>query len=114
MELQLADHKQDQLPVAVNERDFIAVVRQEIADYYRTMCRFGQMEPTEVFLYLSAWAARASEVRSLLNDIDSRLCNTFRTKQIDPFLDACDMQFKLHSRIQAVRDMEFKLSGGAP
>lgn len=84
----------------------------EIGEYYSAMQDFKQMDPTEVFLCLSAFSARACEIRFLAMQSESRRGQVFRSQIVDPFIDACDFQFRLFSRIQAVRDMEFKMSGG--
>lgn len=91
----------------------IDVWRTELDDYYGEMQGFGNMDPVEVFLRLSAYSARASEIRSQIVRSENRRHLSFRTQEIDPFIDECDRQFKLHSRIQATREMEFKMSGGA-
>jgi len=86
--------------------------REEILDYYKEMRRFNDMDGTEVFQSLSAFSARASEIREYLTHFDTKRNQSFRIKAVDPFLDECDRQFKIHSRIQAVRDMEVRLAGG--
>lgn len=86
--------------------------RQELGGYFAEMQEFQNMAPDDVFLRLSAFSARASEIRYEITQTDNRRHQSFRTQGIDPFLEECDRQFRIHSRIQSVRDMEFKLSGG--
>lgn len=97
---------------AAREQDLIANLQAELLGYYAIMQKLNNMEPTEVFQKLSSFSARASEVRTMLVRVDSRRSTNFRTKEIDPFLTECDRQFKIHSRIQATREMEVRLLGG--
>lgn len=100
------------LPIDHNRSD-VDTWRGELDSYYQQMHLFQQMEPDEIFVALSAFSARASEIRSHLVRVDTRLHTSFRTREIDPFIDECDRQFKLWSRVQSVKDMEFRMSGGA-
>lgn len=86
--------------------------KKEIAAYYQTMFNFINMDSIEVFQQLSQFSARASEMRSRIPANAARDENNFRIKIIDPFIEECDRQFKLHSRIQAIMEMEARMSGG--
>lgn len=86
--------------------------RQEIAEYYVTMKDFTDTDPVSVFQNLSQFSARASEMRSYITAKDGREEANFRTRVIDPFIEECDRQFKLHSRIQAINEMDARLAGG--
>lgn len=86
--------------------------RVELDDYYETMRKFQAIEINDIFMALSAFSARASEIRSLLVRDQSRAANGFRTQEIDPFLAEVDRQFKVWSRIQAINELEVRLSGG--
>lgn len=88
--------------------------RAELDDFYATMHNFPDMEPDEIFMFLSGASARASEMRSRLVRVESRRNTYFRTSEIDPFLNACEFQFKLISRYQAVRDFDLRMTTGAP
>jgi hypothetical protein len=86
--------------------------KKEIAGYYQTMFNFIDMDSIEVFQNLSQFSARASEMRSRIPANAARDENNFRIKIIDPFIEECDRQFKLHSRICAILEMEARMSGG--
>lgn len=86
--------------------------RNEVDAYYVRMRDFGTIETDEIFAELAAFSARASEIRGWLVRSQTRASNSFRTQEIDPFISECDRQFKLWSRYQAVREMDFRLSGG--
>lgn len=89
------------------------VWRSELDSFYAQMRKFESMHVQDVFMCLSAFSARAAEIRTQLCRDDSRKALSFRTKEVEPFLNDCEFQFKVHSRNQSVREMEFKLSGGA-
>lgn len=87
--------------------------RNELANYYSTLVSLSRCgdSPDQIFLLISSYTARASEIRSFLVDDESRLSNAFRTKQIDPFIQECDRQFKIWSRIVSVQQTEIDLAG---
>lgn len=86
-------------------------LRQEMEVYYTQMSQLVGMDPMEVFQTLSSFSARASEIRALCFKLDSRQAQSLRTQIVDPFLEECDRQFKIHSRLQAIRELEFRLVG---
>lgn len=90
----------------------LQALQQELAGYLRSMQEFPSWDTDEVMRALSAMAARAAEIRLFCVRDNGAKANAFRTKEIDPFLDQCDFQFKVHSRIQSVREMEFRMAGG--
>lgn len=90
----------------------IEALREEMDGYLEEMGGFHYMTPDEVFRLLSAWTARATELRIQLNRSDNQRANSFRTKEIEPFLEECERQFKFHSRIQATHEMDLKMVRG--
>jgi hypothetical protein len=52
-------------------------------------------------------------VRGYLVRSQTRLSNTFRTQEIDFFLTEADRQFKLYSRITAIRTLDWEMARGA-
>lgn len=121
MELELQSADAD-LPVAerggslfsgmdVSDRD-VAMIRGELDAYFRSMQRFGDLEPDQILMVLSSYSARIGELRLQLIRRDTRRSNALRCKEIDPFIEECDRQFKIWSRIVAIREMDFRLSGG--
>lgn len=90
----------------------IAAWRQEISDCYQVLKVLVDMDVNDAFRTLSQFSARASEMRSLIVLREGREQAAFRIKVLDPFLEECDRQFRVNSRIQAVKEMDAKLSGG--
>jgi len=92
--------------------DPVEQIRIELDAYYDEMKRFSTMDLGSVFQRLAAFSARASEVRGLLTRSDRRTFASCITKELDPFIAECDRQFRLWSRFQAIRQMDFDLSKG--
>ena len=61
---------------------------------------------------IASYAAYASEMRGRVVRSESRRMQAFRTRELDPFLDQCEFQFKVWSRYQSVRQMEYDLTRG--
>lgn len=87
--------------------------RKEISKCYQLMKVLVDMDPSDAFRHLSQFSARASEMKSLIPAMrESREQASFRIRILDPFLEECDRQFRINSRIQAVKEMDAKLAGG--
>jgi len=97
---------------AAGAEDRLIAWRREFAEYYHTMKNFDVMDVVDTFLHLSQFSARASELRSQLGTTETKKEASFRIRIIDPFIEECERQFKIHSRIQAVKEMDAKLAGG--
>ena len=115
MEFELTDQPKNgvvRLSTRQADKDDIATYQEELLGYYAIMREFDAMEPDHVFGALSAMSARMSEIRTLLVRRESRRASHFRTQEVDKFLEECDRQFKYHSRIQATRDFDLRMTGG--
>lgn len=86
-------------------------LRKELDGYYDEMKGFPDAYPDEIFLRLSSWTARMSEVRGKLTRSGKQAANRVRIDEVDPFISECERQFKFHSRRQSVNEMDFKLAG---
>ena len=85
----------------------MAGVREEIDGYMVVLKTLRSQPPDEVFLALSGITARLAEIRLMCVRSESRRLVALRTREIDPVLDEVDRQFRFHSRLQAVRQMEW-------
>lgn len=92
--------------------DALAPVQVELDGYFHDLTSLNSLPSTECFQLLSGISARAAEIRSRLMSMDSRRSNAMRLRHVDPLLEEVDRQFKIHSRIQSVRQMEFDTSKG--
>lgn len=92
--------------------DNITRLRAEIDDYHRQLRGLVSMDTAEVLQTLSAISARVSELRVQMNRRPERQATALRTKELDPLHEEIDRQFKFHSRILSVREMEAKAAGG--
>lgn len=101
-----------ELAPTTNGVDRYDQLQEEIDEYYSQLTDLHSLPPTEVFQRLSSMAARVAEIRNFLVRQEARRPTALRTKCVDPLLEQIEFQFRLHSRIHSVRDMEFRLSGG--
>ena len=102
-------YRPDGSETQVNRLDYW---KEEIAESYKIMKEMTDMEATAVFRLLSQFSARASEIRSQIGPQEGKREAAFRIRIIDPFIEECDRQFKIHSRIQAINEMDARLAGG--
>ena len=86
--------------------------RTEIFGYYVAMKEFNNMDPSDLFRNLSQFTARASEMRARIALHENKVQSSFRIKIIDPFIEECERQFKIHSRILSNEEMIARLAGG--
>lgn len=88
----------------------IEVYRKEINGYLEQMLDFKTLQPLEVIMLIGGYSARATWMRARLIRSGSKIADTFRIKEIDPFLTEVDRQFKVWSRVVAILDSEIKHS----
>jgi hypothetical protein len=88
-------------------------VRSEIDDAHEDMREFYLNEPDEVMRKVSGHLARMTELSKEIRRIEgsARMWKSVRTAEIDPTIDALFQQFQIHSRLQSVREMDFRVSG---
>lgn len=98
--------------VSDDERRAVELLRREMDEYYDMIKAFQQLEPDQVLLQISGISARLVEMRATLMRSGSQRANKFRTAEVDPLLENLRLQAQLHSRLIAVRDLDFRLSGG--
>lgn len=94
------------------QRAQVAEWRAEIDAFYDTMQEFGRQDVGEILMNLSSFSARMSQIRTQIVRSENKLTNNFRTKEIDPFIQECDRQYKIWSRQQAIRQFDFDLTKG--
>lgn len=118
MELQLAasNVKEPQLAVPISPRAAasldVSIAREEIETYFVTISQFPHMDMAEVLLNIAAMSARAAELRQRFVRDASQRSQAFRTRELDPFLDALDLQFRIYSRVASVRQFEWDMAKG--
>jgi len=87
-------------------------LRVEINEYYETMRAFENMDPIDILGRISAFTSRASQVRFNLIKTENKTIQNFRTKELDPFINECDRQFKIWSRLLSAYQLEWETSRG--
>ncbi len=94
--------------------DRLAALRAEIDGYHARIRSFERLETAEVFLQMSGISARMCEVRAQLFRSTSRHADRLRREEVDPLVEELDRQFRLHSRVEAIRQIDARLAGVAP
>lgn len=97
-----------------NERAFRASLLAELDQYYAECKDYKDQEPDQVLIHISGVLARLTEVRAGLMRRNKGWAEQLRLKEVDPLLDSVDKQFRIHSRLQAIRQMDFDITRGAP
>lgn len=84
--------------------------REELNSYWDEMLTFEKVDNLEWILRrLSAYAARAGFMYSKTVRSANKQVSDFRTKEIDKFLSAVELQFKIYSRVESVRKSEWEM-----
>lgn len=96
------------------ELAYVEAVRIEVDGYMVHLKRLSSLLPEEVFTILSGISARVVELRIQCWRSESRRLSGLRVHELDPIIEEIDRQFRVHSRIQAVRDFELNMTRAAP
>jgi hypothetical protein len=88
-------------------------VRGEIDDAHNDMRGFYLQDPDEVMRAVSGHLARLAEISKEIRriEISARQWKAIRTNEVDPTMKDLMEQFQIHSRLQSVREMDFRVSG---
>ena len=91
----------------------LEALRAELDGYYENMVDFRNQDPRDILLTLSGYRARASQIRThLLRNEERGPMQLFRTKELDPFRDECEFQFKVWSRLISAAQVEWEMTRG--
>jgi hypothetical protein len=99
-------------PGSTFEQRWVAQAQEEIDGYLVELRRLTSKTPEQVFIVLSGISARLVELRVQTFRSTSRRLAALRSHEIDPLLDQCDRAFRLHSRLQSVRSLDWELAKG--
>ncbi len=91
--------------------DWLLRYQDEIDEYYEVLKQLNQMDVADVFRTLSAYSARASELRTRLSRVDTKKAQSFRTREVEPFIEEIDRQYRYQSRNLTVMEIEMRLAG---
>lgn len=88
-------------------------VRVEMDHAITDARQYYQWEPDEVMRSVSGHLARLVEISQEIRRIEgsARQWKPVRTNEIDPLMKDLWDQFQIHSRLQSVREMDFRVSG---
>ena len=88
-------------------------LRDELDSFYQEMATFYRMDAASILQRLAAYSARMSYVRTLImRQKEIRDLTNFRIKELDPFLEETDRQFRIWSRVISVQQDEWKQAAG--
>lgn len=92
----------------------IESVRREIDDAFEDMKTFHNREPDEVMRMCGGHSARLSEIRVQIQRVEVylRQWKPIRTAEIEPCLEELKNQFSIASRLQSVRELDWKMASG--
>lgn len=85
--------------------------RAEIDSFYALMQEFKDLEIDEIFMSLAGISARVSEMRGLLQRMQTKAATNMKCQECDPLLAEVDRQFKDWSRSHQVKVDEWNMSG---
>lgn len=106
--------RQNGFAVNTDDRATVAAYRVELDHYYEEISQYQGLEPDQVMMSISGISARLTGIRAELQRSGSQRGNKLRTAEVDPLLTALDLQFRIASRIQAIREFDLRMAGGAP
>lgn len=115
--VQMSDNEERTItpPATVDRRaDALLAMRRELDTYWVSLRGFAEMEPDQVLIALSAFTARVGEMRTHCYRDGGRLATRLRLDELEPFIEECDRQFKFHSRLQSIRELDWRMAGGSP
>lgn len=89
-------------------------VRTEVDDAFADMKTFHNLNPDECMRLAGGHSARLSELRVRIFRIEDRLreWKSVRTNEIEPALEELERQWRNSSRLQSVRELDYKMESG--
>lgn len=93
------------------EINWIAGLKVELDGYYAVILGYESQEPDQVLLSISGILSRLTGMRAQLWRANTGRAQNFRTREVDPLIEGLDMQFKVHSRLISMRELDFKMTG---
>lgn len=97
---------------ARNGGELLNAYRKEMDNFYKEMRNFHSEDPAVIFREIAAMTARFSHIRSQIVRAESKVWQNFRTKEVDPFIEECDRQFKIWSRAFSVQTLDWEMTKG--
>lgn len=89
-----------------DERVELQAYIAELNVYYTAIKQFHTQEPDEVLQQCSAFLARLTEMRALLQRRGTARANQLRTRELDPLVHDIHKQFDIHSRRLSALELE--------
>jgi hypothetical protein len=94
----------------------ITALRAELDSYFEIVKSFRELNTDEVLLHIAGMSGRVAEIRTQLVRTERYGATaggqSFRTKEIDPFLELLNLQFKIFSRLLSAQTLDYEMSKG--
>lgn len=92
----------------------IDAVRAEIDDAFSDVRRFHNLEPDEIYRLISGHSGRLAELRGQIYRVEDfhRQWKNIRVREVEPALDELYKQFTFASRVQASRELDYRMESG--
>lgn len=92
---------------------YIKTWRKELLGFLKEMGKFEQVDdPLYILKQISGFSARASYMNNLCASSKNRDLNEFKQNEIAPFLKEADFQFRIWSRVGALKTNEWEMAKG--
>lgn len=100
------------LPDNTPSPDWVRGIKNEFDSYYLAMKLLRGQDSDQVFGQLAAWVARAYEMRGRLMRASSQVSRRLVDQEVDPFIQACRLEFQIYSRLLTNRQHDWEMSKG--
>lgn len=90
----------------------LEAVQSELTNFYQELVDLKTRTPREILETLSTMTARSLQIRAQIMRAEDKALTNFRTKELDPFVEECDRQFKIWSRILTSDKLDWDMSRG--
>lgn len=96
-----------------SNRSTVEEWREELLGYLKEMYKFKELaDPHEILIKLSGFSVRARYMHQVTGASNSREAKDFRYEEIIPFLQECEYQRQIWSRIGTLIKDEWEMSKG--
>lgn len=93
--------------------DVVKSWRKEILGYLKEMGKFEDVDdPLQILKQISGFSARATYLNNLCASSKNRDLTEFRHDELGPFLKEADFQFRIWSRVGALKTSEWEMTRG--
>lgn len=94
----------------------VVTVRGEVDATFEVMRGFHSLEPEDVMRFVGGLSARLVElrVRTTRVEVAHPIWTSIRTNELDPAIEELGRQYAIASRLHSVKELDYRISTGAP